>query len=355
MEYFYPMASNSRIDKQNLSLQIPRKNFNLDFQMSGGMALYCEQMIKEYKSRSNIFFYPSDKKYTQKKHPFGTIGLRHNLNGYELDYSNVPENTHEIITVHDLQEIDYPENFSDREILRRKKVYNWIIAKQPHVICISEFTRRKIIEHIGVPEEKTYVIPHGFDHLVSAFASNIKFDWYTQQRYIYVPGKAWKHKSHMKLLRELKNSLDYFRDQQIKLYFTTNPIELGVELDVWVEENKAEDILVIIPNQSFGYHYKLMRNATLVLLPSLYEGFGLSYGESIFLKKNVVAFDLPPYGEISNKGHLVEIGNFSELINQCIGVIESTKFNSIDPGIKEFTWSRNVNNVLQIMESSSWS
>ena len=315
------------------------------------MAIYASNMIRQYESAKDVLVAPPKGDYSRYKTPVGSIGAHHNLNGFELSLkqSQLPKGTRQVITLHDCQEFQFPQNFSNAQISEREEVYNWIRHNKPAVICISEFTKNELIKRATLPEEILHVIPHGFDHLVEWEANASTSSWYSQQQYIYVPGKAWKHKGHLHLLKEMADRLSFFRENNLKVYFACNPNDIGEELLYWIKEYKANDVLVVIPNMSNEQHVQIMRNARLILLPSVYEGFGLSYGESVFMNKKVVAFNLQPYLEVSNAGVFVDVGNYRELLDKTIEVYESNKTEDEDKTIHKFTWKNNARRVLELV------
>ncbi len=68
---------------------------------------------------------------------------------------------HQICTIHDIIPVDRPEWFSPRFAAW----YQWLLPKLvhrvQHIIAISEFTKRRIIERFGVDATKITVVPNG--------------------------------------------------------------------------------------------------------------------------------------------------------------------------------------------------
>jgi hypothetical protein len=123
---------------------------------------------------------------------------------------------------------------------------------------------------------------------------------------------------------------------------------LGAELQNWLLKHKANDVLYIIPGMTNEQHISLMRSAGVILLPSMYEGFGLSYGEGIYLNKKVVAFNLEPYREVSVQGHFVELGDYEQLVQKTLQVYESKEAHPVDTKILDLTWKSNVQKIVDL-------
>jgi len=68
-----------------------------------------------------------------------------------------------VVTIFDLSYAAHPEWFRPREGLRRRFVTRQTARRATSVITISEFSRREIIERLGVPGSRLSVIPPGIE------------------------------------------------------------------------------------------------------------------------------------------------------------------------------------------------
>ena len=64
-----------------------------------------------------------------------------------------------ISTLYDLQHFAYPWFFDDHERAHRSRFYDDLARRVDHVVCISEFSRINMIRRLGVPPERTSVVP----------------------------------------------------------------------------------------------------------------------------------------------------------------------------------------------------
>ncbi len=73
-----------------------------------------------------------------------------------------------VVAIHDVSFASHPEWFRIREGARRR----WFARRAAHraeaVVTISEFSRRELVEHLGVPERQIHVIPPGIATSASA-------------------------------------------------------------------------------------------------------------------------------------------------------------------------------------------
>jgi glycosyltransferase involved in cell wall biosynthesis len=68
-----------------------------------------------------------------------------------------------VAAIYDLSYIAHPEWFRLREGMRRRWLTHRTAAKARAVITLSEFSRREIIDHLAVPEQRVHVIVPGID------------------------------------------------------------------------------------------------------------------------------------------------------------------------------------------------
>jgi glycosyltransferase involved in cell wall biosynthesis len=66
-----------------------------------------------------------------------------------------------VVAIHDLSFVAHPEWFHFREGVRRRWLTRRSARQASAVITISEFSKRELIERLGVPRERIHVIPPG--------------------------------------------------------------------------------------------------------------------------------------------------------------------------------------------------
>ena len=68
-----------------------------------------------------------------------------------------------VVAIHDLSFAAHPEWFRTREGMRRRWLTRQTAAAARAVVTISEFSRRELIDRLGVPSSRIHVIPPGID------------------------------------------------------------------------------------------------------------------------------------------------------------------------------------------------
>jgi glycosyltransferase involved in cell wall biosynthesis len=68
-----------------------------------------------------------------------------------------------VVTIHDLSYVAHPEWFRLREGLRRRWLTRGTAARARTIITVSEWSRREIVDLLGVPDDRVRVIPQGIE------------------------------------------------------------------------------------------------------------------------------------------------------------------------------------------------
>jgi glycosyltransferase involved in cell wall biosynthesis len=66
-----------------------------------------------------------------------------------------------VVTIHDVSFVAHPEWFTTREGLRRRWLTRLAARKAGAVLTVSNFSRRELMEHLGVPDARIHVLPSG--------------------------------------------------------------------------------------------------------------------------------------------------------------------------------------------------
>ncbi len=73
-----------------------------------------------------------------------------------------------VVAIHDLSFVAHPEWFRTREGIRRRWLTRASARRAGAIVTISEFSRRELVDALGVPASLIHVIPPGVNRLTSA-------------------------------------------------------------------------------------------------------------------------------------------------------------------------------------------
>ncbi len=190
-----------------------------------------------------------------------------------------------IATIHDLQPLDLPENFS---WLKRR----WLGALLPltvkrarRIIVPSQFTASRCVAVLGADTQQLAVVPHGYEAgVVGSLPSEL-----AGAQYILLPGIAYPHKRHIDAFNALVDlRVDY---PDLQLVFTGRPAQETPALRQAVGDARLEYAVHFLGRVDAGVLNALYANAVALVFPSLYEGFGYPALEAMAHSCPVIAAD----------------------------------------------------------------
>ena len=193
-------------------------------------------------------------------------------------------NPSQVVTLHDLTWWKYPETSSFLGNNYYKKNMTKALFQSDVIICPSNSIRNEIISQFSLIPNNVVAIPHG-----NSLPTGIKQK--PNRPYFLSIGTV-----------EPRKNLDFYAKAITQSGLSCNFDFFHVGRQGW---GKLPDKLKSVETNSDQALANLITNATAVVIPSLYEGFGLPVLESHVQGIPVV---------VSNTGALVELSNSSDKI-----------------------------------------
>ncbi|MWV50571.1 glycosyltransferase [Rathayibacter sp. VKM Ac-2803] len=159
--------------------------------------------------------------------------------------------------VFDLQHRDLPQLFPRIERVFRRVAYEATARRADAVITISAFTKSRIVELLGIPEERIHVSHLGVD--TERFRPNLG----KREDFVLYPARAWPHKNHARLFEAMR--LLRADGHPFRLVLTGGDLDRLAPLPDFVDWRGH------VTEQELA---ELYRRAAALAFPSLYEGFG---------------------------------------------------------------------------------
>ena len=190
-----------------------------------------------------------------------------------------------VVTMHDLQHLHLPENFTPEDIATREKEYRESCRQADRVICISEFTRQDVHQRYGIPLDKLTTIwnlpPHppavrSTDKATGTLLARMGI----ASPYFYYPAQPWRHKNHTSLLKAMV-LLDNRLPPGVKLVLTGQPFPVDHPAKPLLQDNLLRNRVVHLGYRSPAEVGALYQGAIAMVFPSLFEGFGLPILEAM--------------------------------------------------------------------------
>ena len=165
-----------------------------------------------------------------------------------------------VVTVHDLAILRHPETFNRWHRAYSRLAVPRVIAAAARVIAVSEFTKRELVELLGVDPGRVRVIPNAVEDVFAADGPAAEDD------YVLAVSTLEPRKNLPRLAEATRR--------------------LGVELRVvgargWGDVPLPDEGVRWLGEVSDGELAALYRGARCLAYPSLYEGFGIPVAEAM--------------------------------------------------------------------------
>jgi glycosyltransferase involved in cell wall biosynthesis len=186
-----------------------------------------------------------------------------------------------VATIHDVRIFAFPD--ADRRQREKDQTpFRRSAATASLIIAVSEYTRAEIERLLDVPEQRTIVVPNGVDPMfepgsVAALPPELR-----GRHFILHVGA---HDPHKNVATLVAGHAQAFSPDDVALVFTRVP-RSPIPGALWYD--RPDDALLLA----------LYRAATLVAVPSLYEGFGLPVLEAMACGTSVLASRVTSIPEI---------------------------------------------------------
>jgi glycosyltransferase involved in cell wall biosynthesis len=174
---------------------------------------------------------------------------------------------------HDLQHVHLPEFFDAEERARRERWYGQLCRKAGMVAVASDWTRRDVTSHYGLPATRVRVVPLAppltTKRSAEIDAGLVLARWSLPERFALYPAQTWAHKNHAGLFRAL--AILRSRGLVLDLVLTGRETAFGDELRKLAETlDVAEQIhwLGFVPRDDLVALYS---TAYAVVVPTLFE------------------------------------------------------------------------------------
>jgi len=246
-----------------------------------------------------------------------------------------------IVTMHDVQELHFPEFFSAESRAFRAVSYMNYINRADSVVVSYDHVKGDIKNFFNKNDESIFVILLKMSNLWFKKYDHLKFKRIEiVDKYLFYPANFWKHKNHHRLVEAIKY-LKVNNNLHINLILTGdfNTTE-GPILNKLIEEFDLMCQIKILGIVSEEELFHLYKNSIGVVIPTLYEAGSFPLMESILMEIPVICsnvtslpetignemFIFDPYSieDISKKIEL--LWNSKEFRNQSI---ENSKIQQI--------------------------
>lgn len=253
-----------------------------------------------------------------------------------------------VITVHDMIDEIYSGTTSSHiSVIEAKRK---AIVSASSIICVSNNTKKDLLNLYPISEEKISVVYHGCEINISMSYGDELIP--SKPYFLYVGGRSG-YKNFDYLLKVFAKILP--KNSDLCLCVVGSPFNLN-EIKMITDLGIGQNI-TLVPYSTDTYLAKLYRCSVAFIYPSLYEGFGIPILEAMNCHTPVVASESSSIPEVLGEaGLLFDPRSIDELADRLLFLLDnsSARHNFILEGQKQaekFTWTKALDKTLSIYKS----
>jgi glycosyltransferase involved in cell wall biosynthesis len=254
-----------------------------------------------------------------------------------------------LTVVHDLAFERYPSAYSWSERAYLQLTTRWAVARSRLLITVSESTKRDLVERYGVAPARIRVVPLGITlpEVKPAPASRLA-ELGLDGNFVLQVGRVEARKNQAAALAAVERLKDV-------TLVVAGP-ERDRALSARLRSSKRCRVLGPVDQPTLELLYG---KATAVVVPSLYEGFGLPVLEAMARGKVVVAAKASSLPEVGGDAALyfhdpADPGNLAKVIDVALGdkVLRAKLARAGKTRAGQFTWDKTAAGVAAVIEEA---
>ncbi|MDP8236450.1 MAG: glycosyltransferase family 1 protein [Candidatus Erginobacter occultus] len=274
----------------------------------------------------------------------------------------LPPGVKAVATVHDLIPLKFP-HFTPRAWKTRfHPLFRWVLSRSvkraDRVITVSNHTRRDLVADLGLPEEKISVVYNGIDASYRPLAETRAREMASAKLgftgpYLFYVGRFDPYKNVVGLIRAFGKFLRGRTDSP-RLVLAGHPDPRYPQAAATVRELHLSSHVVFLDGVEEEELVALYNRARILVLPSLYEGFGLPPLEAMACGTPVIVSDRGSLPEVVGEAGIIIDPENPEALAAAIGRLwdsEELRRNLRDRGLaraREFSWEKTARETLKI-------
>lgn len=288
--------------------------------------------------------------YFHKPRPDVFLSLSH----YAPKWSPVPR----VVCIMDLSFLQYPEAFKPAVLWQLKNWTKESVKNADHIVTISEFNKKEIIRNYGIDEDKITVVYPGISDMFKGPALLRQQGRALSNKYLLFVGTRQPKKNLDRLIQAFEIVRKKFPRIQLliagKTWSQFADLKFAKHVS-WREVSQTSQVKYL------GYVAEkdlpdLYAGAEALVLPSLYEGFGIPAVEAMSIGIPVLASNVASLPEVvADAGILfdpMDVKDMADKIELVLSLDEKRKRELIKKGMiraRRFSWDIAVGKIIKVL------
>ena len=267
-----------------------------------------------------------------------------------------------ITTFHDLSQFHIKNKYDSFRMIYIKKVIPFFLKKVNKIIAVGNATKNDLIKFYHCEEDKITVAYNGYDsnkfNKIPSSKSRVEILKSDKKYILYVARIEHPGKNHLNLIKAYELLPEAIKTEY-NLVCVGGFKERSEEVLEYKEKSKDSDKIIFtgyFPSEDLTDLYKL---ASLFVMPSFFEGFGIPLVEAMACNIPVISSDRGPLPEVVGEAALLFDPDFPEEIAEKIKIVLSNdemKKELIDKGngrLEKFQWSLHCKKILHLFKGKN--
>jgi glycosyltransferase involved in cell wall biosynthesis len=210
-----------------------------------------------------------------------------------------------VVSVHDVSYLEYPQYFTPQRARQLRITVKRTVESAAAVLTPSEYSRRAILRHYRIAEEKVVVVPNAvssefrpIERQTAQAAVKEKFGF--SAPFILMVGDLQPRKNHLGLLHAYEELTRAYLQLAHHLVFVGKDTWYTKEVRRAIERSSVRDrvhVTGFVDDKDLIHFYGA---CDLFVFPSFYEGFGLPILEAMACGRAVACSNTTAMPEVAN-------------------------------------------------------
>lgn len=232
-----------------------------------------------------------------------------------------------VVSVHDVSYLEYPQYFTRFRSLQLRLTVRRTVERAARVLTPSEYSRRAILKHYRIAEDKVVVVPNAvasqfrpIERDVARAAIQRKFGLHAP--FVLTVGDLQPRKNHLGLLQAFEDVVQAEPQLPHDLVFVGKETWYSHDLHRAVNRSPVRDRVHFTGFVEDADLVQFYGACDLFVFPSFYEGFGLPILEAMACGRAVACSRSTSMPEVANAaGILFDPGSRQEIARAMLDVL----------------------------------
>lgn len=208
-----------------------------------------------------------------------------------------------VLSIHDLQPFDHPERFHPAKRAWLSLAVPRAVARARVILTPSEWVKSTVVDRFGADPDLVVAVPHGMPPMDDGTPEeDLRRRYGLDGRLVVYPSITYPHKDHVTLVQAFSAAVVRHPDATLVLTGGEGPSEQEVAEAIAGGATVRIRRLGRVPRADV---VGLVAAATVVAVPSRYEGFGIPALEAMARGRPLVAANATALPEVVEDGGLL--------------------------------------------------